>query len=147
MATIALIFGLNTRPFSQKTICLFVIVYVEMMIVSKYIFQFPFSFNALDCAPNAPFQYPWFVVVGIQQYCGDIFSPHIITELLILFVSIIHRDALRKVGLWHFNSWERGERKHVCATSSVSPVGVSCAHTTISFTAGGTRKRTKGTER
>jgi hypothetical protein len=84
-----------------------------MMIVLKYFFQFPFQFNQLDCSEDALFDHSWFVVLGIQRYCGDIFSPHIISELLILFFAIIYRDSLRKLGLWHFNSWERGETKPV----------------------------------
>ncbi len=79
-----------------------------MTIVIKYLFQFPFKFNELNCVPNSPFEYPWFVVLGIQNYCGSALSPHIITELLVLFFAIAYRDSLQKLGLWHFNNWELG---------------------------------------
>jgi len=48
LAMVTLIFGLNTRPFSQKSFCLLVIVYIEARIFFLSSFLPPFSGTALD---------------------------------------------------------------------------------------------------
>ena len=62
--------------------------------------QFPWGFNDLDCTPDAPYQDDWFIVLGIQNYCGQFFSPNIVSELLILMCVFTQRSVLREFGMW-----------------------------------------------
>ena len=66
--------------------------------------QFPFHFNdpyTLDpdtaCTPDAAFIFNAITMLGIQRYCDKFFSPHIITEMLILVMSFSVRSVLIKV--------------------------------------------------
>ena len=62
--------------------------------------QFNWGFNDIDCSENAGYQDDWFVVIGIQDYCGAFFSPNIFSELLILLAAFTQRTVLREFGLW-----------------------------------------------
>ena len=63
--------------------------------------QFPWGFNDLDCTENAPYQDDWFIILGIQNYCGQFFSPYIISELLILLSTFTQRTVLIEFGMWN----------------------------------------------
>jgi hypothetical protein len=63
--------------------------------------QFPWGFNDLDCSEGAPsYQDAWYIVLGIQNYCGQFFSPYIVSELLILMSAFTQRTVLIEFGLW-----------------------------------------------
>lgn len=91
------LWALLSTPRPSKAFWVFIITYTEVLIIIKYVFQFPFipwNVNMLDrTAEKEVFDVPY--VFGIEKK-----DSYAVFDIILLFCLFIHRSVLKQHGLW-----------------------------------------------
>eukprot|EP01135_Chromosphaera_perkinsii_P000950 Nk52_evm48s153 gene=Nk52_evmTU48s153 len=84
------------RPNPPYALWISLIVYTEIVICVKYLFQFSFwEFNDVDDNLS------WVVLVGIEKHSGHSFMAYVTWDLWVLLSLFFHRWMMQRLGMWY----------------------------------------------